>query len=603
MTRIEDYAVVGNSGTMAMVSRQASIDWLCLPRFDSDACFAALLGTRENGYWQIAPRDAAVQGERHYRAGTLVLETAFHCAEGAVRIVDCMYPQADDRVELLRLVDGLEGTVPMRMQLCLRFGYGSVVPWVMRAADGRLQAFAGPDRVVLDTPVTLRGEDFTTVADFEISAGQRIPFALTWAPSWQPLPPSPDVEDLIARSAEAAHAWSNRCRPAGPWTDAVQRSLLTLKALIHHDTGGIVAAATTSLPEQLGGDRNWDYRYCWLRDATLTLFALAEAGYTDEANAWREWLLRAVAGDPSKLRIMYGLAGERRLTEYELPWLAGYEASRPVRVGNAASEQLQLDVYGEVIDALHHSRRRGLCELDAGWSLQCRLLEHLETIWRQPDEGIWEIRGPRRHFTYSKLMVWVALDRMIRSAEDFHLDGPVAHWRDLRQQVHDDICQHAFNKKLGSFVQYYGAETELDASLLHIPLVGFLPVGDERVRGTVDAIEKRLTKGGFVRRYDTASSVDGLSGEEGVFLACSFWLVSCMTMQGRLEEARDLFERLLALRNDVGLLSEEYDVTAQRQVGNFPQAFSHISLVNAAYDLCEALWPQTHKLRGHHRHQ
>ncbi len=603
MARIEDYAVIGNAETMALVCRNASIDWLCLPRFDSDACFAALLGDAGNGHWQIAPADADARTERRYRDGTLVLETEFQCADGRVRIIDCMHAYADERVEVLRLVEGLEGQVPMHMQLCLRFGYGRVIPWVTRTEDGRLQAVAGPDRVVLATPVELQGKDLTTQADFRVGQGEKIPFALTWVPSWKQAPPSPDVEALIERNVREGTAWSGRCREAGPWTDAVRRSLVTLKALTHRDTGGIVAAGTTSLPEQLGGARNWDYRYCWLRDATLTLFALIEANYTDEAAAWREWLLRAVAGDPAQLRIMYGLGGERRLSEYELPWLPGYEASAPVRVGNAASDQLQLDVYGEVMDALHHGRRHGLGVEKAGWSLQCMLVKHLESIWKQPDEGIWEIRGPRRHFTYSKLMVWVAFDRMIRSAEEFGLDGPVDHWRDVRRAVHEDVCKHAFNAQQGSFMQYYGAETELDASLLHIPLVGFLPADDERVRGTIDAIEKRLTTDGFVRRYDTASSVDGLSGDEGVFLACSFWLVECMTLQGRLDEARKLFERLLALRNDVGLLSEEYDVKAKRQVGNFPQAFSHIALVNAAYNLSEALWPDKHKCVGRHRHQ
>ncbi|HET7301542.1 MAG TPA: glycoside hydrolase family 15 protein [Oleiagrimonas sp.] len=603
MARIEDYAVIGNAETMALVCRNASIDWLCLPRFDSDACFAALLGDRGNGYWQIAPQDADAQSERHYRDGTLVLETEFRCAEGRVKVIDCMHAHADEKVEVLRLVEGIEGQVPMHMQLCLRFGYGRVVPWVTRTDGKRLQAVAGPDRVVLATTVELYGKELTTQADFTVGPGDKVPFAMTWIPSWKKPPPSPDVIKLIEQNVREGEDWVEHCRDAGPWMDAVKRSLVTLKALTHRDTGGIVAAATTSLPEQLGGSRNWDYRYCWLRDATLTLTALIEAGYTNEAGAWREWLLRAVAGDPEQLRIMYGLGGERRLSEYELPWLPGYESSAPVRVGNAASDQLQLDVYGEVMDALYHGRLHGLGAEKAGWSLQCMLIKHLEKIWCEPDEGIWEIRGPRRHFTYSKVMVWVALDRMIRSVEEFDLEGPVEHWREVREQVHEDVCKQAFNPKMGSFMQYYGAETELDASLLHIPLVGFLPIDDERVRGTIDAIEKRLTSDGFVRRYDTTTSVDGLCGDEGVFLACSFWLVDCMTMQGRLDEARTLFERLLTLRNDVGLLSEEYAVKAQRQVGNFPQAFSHIALVNSAYNLSEALWPAEHKRVSHHRDQ
>lgn len=603
MARIEDYAVIGNRETMALVCRNASIDWLCLPRFDSDACFAALLGDTGNGHWQIAPADADARSERHYRDGTLVLETEFQCAAGRVRVVDCMHAYEDERVDVLRLVQGIEGKVPMHMRLCLRFGYGRVTPWVTRTEGGRLEAVAGPDRVVLDTPVELHGRNLTTHAEFEVAAGEEVPFAISWVPSWQEAPAVADVADLVAVETREGEAWSDRCRGAGPWTDAVRRSLVTLHALTHRDTGGIVAAGTTSLPEQLGGARNWDYRYCWLRDATLTLFALTEGGYIDAAAAWRQWLLRAVAGDPAQLRIMYGLSGERRLSEYELDWLPGYESSAPVRVGNAASGQLQLDVYGEVMDALHHGRCHGLGVQKAGWSLQRKLAKHLERLWKQPDEGIWEIRGPRRHFTYSKVMAWVAFDRMIHSAEEFDLPGPVEHWRETRQAIHDDVCAHAFNEEMGSFMQYYGAETELDASVLHIPLVGFLPIDDARVRGTIDAIEKHLTRDGFVQRYEATSSVDGLAGDEGVFLACSFWLVDCKVMQGRLDEARELFERLLTLRNDVGLLSEEYDVNANRQVGNFPQAFSHIALVNSAYNLSEALWPDKHRRTGHHRHR
>ncbi|HEX5352727.1 MAG TPA: glycoside hydrolase family 15 protein [Rhodanobacteraceae bacterium] len=603
MARIEDYAVIGNRKTMALVRRDASIDWLCLPRFDSDACFAALLGDQSHGFWQIAPAAEVTNSERHYRDGTLVLDTVFECAQGKVMVSDCMHAANHDRVDLLRVVTGLEGKVPMQLRLCLRFGYGRVIPWVSRTGDGRLQAVAGPDRVVLATPVGLRGEDLNTVADFSVAADEIVPFAMTWVPSWEGLPEPLDAMVLVEHETRVNEGWSGRCRKAGPWTEAVKRSLVTLKALTHRDTGGIVAAATTSLPEQLGGSRNWDYRYCWLRDATLTLLALIAGGYIDEAASWRKWLLRAVAGDPANLRIMYSLAGERRLSEYELPWLPGYESSAPVRVGNAASSQLQLDVYGEVMDALHQGRRHGLSELESGWSLQRTMVEHLESIWQQPDDGIWEIRGPRRHFTHSKVMVWVAFDRMIQSVEEFGLEGPVEHWRELRQQVHEDVCKRGFDNNRGSFVQYYGADGVLDASLLQIPLTGFLPVADERVRGTIDAIEKRLVSHGFVRRYDTACGVDGLTGDEGAFLACSFWLVDCMTMQGRLDEARAMFERLLTLRNDVGLLSEEYDVKAERQVGNFPQAFSHIALVNSAYNLSEALWPDTHKRAGGHRHQ
>jgi GH15 family glucan-1,4-alpha-glucosidase len=588
--RIEDYAVIGNCETMALIARDASIDWLCLPRFDSDACFAALLGDGSHGYWRLAPADAEAAIERRYRDGTLVLETTFTTADGSVQVVDCMRARDDEGVDVLRLVRGLHGKVPMCLRLCLRFGYGRVVPWVTRTPDGRLQAVAGPDRVVLSTPVELRGEDFTTLADFTVEAGDEVPFALTWKPSWRPLAGSPDVAAAVAAEAAWWQEWSSRCNAAGQWSDPVKRSLITLKALTHRDTGGIVAAATTSLPEQIGGPRNWDYRYCWLRDSTFTLYALTESGYVDEAVAWRKWLLRAVAGDPTQLHIMYGIGGERRLSEFELPWLPGYEDSAPVRVGNAASGQLQLDVYGELMDSLYHGRHVGLDGMDAAWNLQRLLVGHLESIWENPDEGIWEIRGPRRHFTHSKVMVWVALDRAVRSIEEFGLDGPLERWRALRQRVHDDVCEHGFDHELGSFVQSYGGR-ELDASLLQIPLVGFLRADDERVRGTIAQVEKRLLADGLVRRYDTGSDVDGLPGGEGVFLACSFWLADCMVLQGRHDEARALFERLLALRNDVGLLAEEYDPHGRRQLGNFPQAFSHIALINTARNLSQASKP------------
>ena len=589
--RIEDYAVIGNCETMALVSRNASIDWLCLPRFDSEACFAALLGDGGNGYWRLAPTDDDAQGKRRYRDGTLVLETEFTTTEGSVVVIDCMRAHdGDDGVDVLRLVRGLRGKVSMSMRLCLRFGYGQAVPWVTRTKDGRVQAMAGPDRVILSTPVTLRGEDLTTLADFSVGEGEEIPFALTWRQSWQPLADAPDVAAGIAAETDEWKRWSARYDDAGAWDGAVLRSLITLKALTHRETGGIVAAATTSLPEEIGGERNWDYRFCWLRDSTLTLFALTESGYIDEAAAWRQWLLRAIGGDPAHPRIMYGVGGERHLTELELPWLAGYEGSKPVRIGNAASGQLQLDIYGELMDSLYHARRVGLDELDACWDLQRLLIGHLETIWRDPDEGIWEIRGPRRQFTHSKVMVWVAVDRAVRTIEEFGEKGPLEHWRELRQAIHDDVCAHGFDRELGSFVQSYGSKA-MDASLLQIPLVGFLRADDERVRGTIAQVERRLLEGGFVHRYNTDSDVDGLPGDEGVFLACSFWLADCMVLQGRMDEARALFERLLALRNDVGLLAEEYDPKARRQLGNFPQAFSHISLVNTAHNLSRASKP------------
>lgn len=599
---IEDYAIISNSQTLALVCRGGSIDWLCIPRFDSDACFASLLGTPDNGCWRLAPVDEVTHCRRSYRDGTLVLETELTCAEGCVRLIDCMHTEEGGYPQLLRLVQGVEGRVRMHMHLCFRFGYGHIVPWVTHTEDNRLEAIAGPDRVVLDTPVELVGKDLTTQADFTVSPGDSVPFALTWTPSWLPkLPSVPDVPAAVESETHTLRSWSDRCRKAGPWTDLVKRSLITLRALTNRDTGGIVAAGTTSLPEEIGGTRNWDYRYCWLRDATLTLRALVEAGFTDEAGAWRDWLLRAVAGDATQLRIMYGVAGEQRLAEYELPWLQGYEGSVPVRVGNAASNQLQLDVYGEVINALHLARRHGLAESDDGWRLQCLLVRHLEKIWGEPDEGIWEIRGPRRHFTYSKVMAWVAFDRMIRSAETFGLEGPLDSWRTIRREIHENVCQNGFNAAQGSFMQYYGARDELDASLLQIPLVGFLPITDPRVMGTIAAIEGRLTKDGFVRRYANESDVDGLAGIEGVFLACSFWLVDCMVLQKRLGEARTLFERLLGLCNDVGLLSEEYDTGLRRHVGNTPQAFSHVGLVNAAYNLSEALWPEQYRRKSPHR--
>ncbi len=587
--RIEDYAMIGDCESAALISRGGSIDWLCWPRFDSDACFAALLGTRDNGRWLIAPTDPAARVTRRYRGDTLILETRFETAEGAATLIDFM-PLRDAHCNLVRVVIGERGVVPMRTELVIRFGYGAIVPWVTRLDDGSLRAIAGPDMLVLHAPVDLHGEALTTVGEFAVTAGQCLPFVLTYCDSHRPPPAAPDPEAALAATESFWLEWAAQCDAVEPWRAAMVRSLLTLKALTYAPTGGIIAAPTTSLPEQPGGPRNWDYRYCWVRDATLTLLALMNAGYYGEAEAWREWLLRAVAGSPQQMQIMYGIAGERRLTEWEVPWLIGYENSTPVRIGNAAHSQLQLDVYGEVMDALHVARRGGLAASDSGWAVQLALLAHLETIWAEPDEGIWEIRGPRCHFTHSKVMAWVAFDRAIKSAEQFHLDGPVERWRAVREEICDDVCRRGFDRELGSFVQCYGSK-QLDASLLLLPCMGFLPPSDPRIRGTVAAIERGLMADGFVRRYDTSHTDDGLPPGEGAFLACSFWLVDAYVMCGRLDDARRLFERLIALRNDLGLLSEEYDPAAGRLTGNFPQAFSHVALVNSAFNLTRARKP------------
>jgi GH15 family glucan-1,4-alpha-glucosidase len=583
---IEDYALIGNNATAALVGRNGSIDWLCFPRFDSAACFAALLGSPESGHWSIAPQAAQPKVTRRYREGTLVLETEFSTPEGTAVLVDCMDRRGENQ-DVVRLVRGVRGRVPMEMELAIRFEYGTVVPWVSRMEDGRLYAVAGPDRIVFAAPVELRGEDLKTRAVFEVEEGQTVPFMLTWSPSFRPVPASPDMATVVERVTRAWEKWSSKHTPKGPYKEAVLRSLLTLKALTHHETGGIVAAATTSLPEQIGGSRNWDYRFCWLRDAAYTLYALLESGFTEEAQAWQDWLLRAAAGSPDQLQIMYGLAGERRLTEFELPELPGYEGSQPVRIGNAASEQLQLDVYGEMLDSTYLARHKGMQSNEAGWNLARAAVSHLEVIWTRPDDGIWEIRGPRRHFVHSKVMVWVAVDRAVRIMQEFGGDGPLERWIRLRRDIHEEVCRLGFSRELNSFVQYYGSK-ELDASLLLLPLVGFLPPDDPRVLGTIAAIEKTILQDGFVARYNTRSAVDGLPGDEGVFLACSFWLVDNYVLQRRDDEARALFERLLGLRNDVGLLSEEYDPKEHRQLGNFPQAFSHLALINSAHNLSAA---------------
>jgi len=579
---IEDYGLIGDCETVALVGKDGSIDWLCFPRFDSAACFAALLGTPENGRWLIAPQGEIVATHRKYREGTLILETDFETAEGAVTLIDCM-PVRTDKPDLIRQVVGRRGTVRMHTELIVRFDYGAIVPWVRKTERG-LIAIAGPDLLHLASDVPLRGENFKSVGEFTVAEGERVSFILTWTPSHHPQHHDLKPDAAIEWTEKWWLEWSGKCTYQGPYRDAVQRSLITLKALTYAPTGGIVAAATTSLPELLKGSRNWDYRYCWVRDATFTLYALMTNGYFDEAKAWREWLLRAVAGKPSQLNIMYGVGGERRLTEIVLDWLPGYEGSLPVRIGNAAWEQFQLDVFGEIMAALNLARRGGLQSTNDAWRVERTLIEHLETVWNEPDEGIWEVRGPRRHFTHSKVMAWVALDRAIRDCDRYGLEGPLDRWRALRQTIHDEICAKGFDKKQNTFVQYYGG-TDLDASLLMLPLVGFLPHDDPRVRGTLLAIEKNLMREGFLQRYTPHSGVDGLPGAEGTFLLCTYWLADNYALQGRMDEARRLFERMLSIRNDLGLLAEQYEPTLNRQLGNFPQAFSHIGLINTARNL------------------
>ena len=584
--RIEDYALIGDCETAALVSRDGSIDWLCWPRFDSPSCFSALLGTPDHGHWRIGPADANARVTRRYRDGTLVLETEFETATGAATLIDFM-PLRGTASDLARIVVGKRGRVEMRVELVLRFYYGAIVPWVTCLDDGRLRAIAGPDMVVLRSDVPLRGEALTSVGEFTIEEGKDAAFVLTYAPSHLPPPKSVDPRAALADTERYWREWSERCTYEGEWVEPVRRSLITLKALTYRPTGGIVAAPTTSLPEQLGGTRNWDYRFCWLRDATLTLLALMDAGYYDEASAWRDWLLRATAGSPDQVQIMYGIGGERLLREWDIPWLPGYEGAAPVRVGNAAHAQLQIDVFGEVMDALYQGQRGGLSLNIESWNLQRALIAHLETIWEQPDQGVWEIRGPAQHFTYSKVMAWVALDRAIKSAEEFRREDSLGRWRALRQRIHEEICDKAYDSELGSFVMSYGSK-QLDASLLLLSIVGFLPADDPRIRGTIERIEQRLLVDGLVLRYDSAEMDDGLPAGEGAFLACSFWLADNLVLVGRIDDARRLFERLLALRNDVGLLAEEFDQRARRQVGNFPQAFSHIALVDTAFNLGHA---------------
>lgn len=579
--KIEDYALLGDCTTAALVSRSGSLDWLCWPRFDSHACCAALLGTPEHGRWLLAPQEAAARVSRAYQRDTLILETRFSSREGAVDVIDFM-PMGRKGSHIVRTVIGRRGRLAMRTELTLRFDFGSLVPWVTRLPDGRSSFVAGPHRVVLRSDVALHGEQLKTVGDFAVRAGEQVSFVLSYSLSYGELPRRIHPASALQSTARFWRRWVKAAgsRP-GRYAAAVRRSCITLKALTDRATGGIVAAPTTSLPEKIGGTRNWDYRYCWVRDATFTLHAMMNAGHYREARTWRAWLLRAAAGDPAQMQIMYGLGGERLLPEWVITSLPGYEGSVPVRVGNAASCQMQLDVYGELMDVMHQGRRGRLAGSRAGWQLQVALLKHVERTWRKPDHGIWEVRCKPRHFTHSKVMAWLAVDRAIRSAEEFGLEAPLHRWHKLRARIHEDVCQRGFNRRLGAFVQCYGSRA-LDASLLLLPLVGFLPIEDKRVQGTIAAIQKQLTVDGLVRRYSTAAKGDGLPRGEGVFLACSFWLADNLVMLGRRGEARRLFERLLRLRNDVGLLSEEYEPRLRRLVGNFPQSFSHIALINTA---------------------
>ena len=581
-SRIEDYALIGDCETAALVDKNGSIDWLCWPSFSSEACFAALLGTQENGYWKIAPRSTNFKVSRRYRDHTLILETTFEHKDGAIRLIDFM-PVRGLNSDVVRIVEGIRGTLDVRMELALRFDYGRTIPWVTRIEDG-IRAVAGPNLAVLHSCVPVRGEDLKTVAEFGISKGERVWFTLTYGESYLVDPKRIDFARSLEDTERFWQRWIARAHYKGEYSEAVERSLIALKAMTFRPTGGIVAAVTTSLPEAIGGQRNWDYRYCWLRDTTFTLLALANGGYFDEAAAWQDWLLRALAGSPDQVQIMYGLKGDRQLVEWEIDWLAGYEQSRPVRVGNAASMQVQLDIYGEMLDSFFHAQAKMGRHTAKDFQVLTLLLKHLEKIWDRPDSGIWEMRGGPRQFTYSKMMCWVAFERAILLAEQLNYNAPVDHWKKIRDEIHKQVCAHGFSKKKNSFVQEYGSE-ELDASLLLMPAVGFLPGSDPRVRGTVSAIERELMQDGLLLRYNTGKTDDGLPPHEGAFLACSFWMVSGLKAVGRVDEARALFEKLLALRNDVGLLSEEYDVGLGRMVGNFPQAFSHIALINAAFDL------------------
>jgi GH15 family glucan-1,4-alpha-glucosidase len=590
---IEDYGLIGNTVAAALVARDGSMDWLCLPRFDSAACLAALLGGPEHGRWLIAPADSSAKTSRGYVPDTAVLETRFETEQGAAALIDFMpFTDDDQKVDVVRIVRGTRGKLDMTMELVLRFNYGQAAPWVRRRDYG-LSAIAGPDAVELHTAVPMQGRDMKTHASFTVHEGQTVPFALSYHPSYKMPQFVPDSSESLTRTISWWREWTKRCQFEAQnehWAEAVRRSLITLKLLTFNPTGGIVAAPTTSLPEAVGGTRNWDYRYCWLRDSAMTLYALLNAGYRDEAEAWRQWLLRAAAGHPEQLHIMYGVAGERWLPENEVAWLPGYERSSPVRVGNDAVNQVQLDVYGELMDTMHAAREADLSALDEAWRMQKVLLAHLETIWRQPDRGIWEVRGTPKRFTHSRLMCWVAFDRAVKGCERFGLDGPVEKWRSICDAIHADICTHGYDPQRNTFVQHYGGRA-LDSALLLMPQVGFLPLDDPRLAGTVAAIERELLRGGFVRRYATEEADDGVGGEEGAFLACSFWLADAYELLGRTDDATALFERLLTLRNDLGLLAEEYDPASRHLVGNFPQGFSHIGLINTAYNLVNVSGP------------
>ena len=590
--RIEDYAIVGDLQTVGLIGKSGSVDWLCFPRFDSGAVFSALLGSSEHGRWLIAPASGGHATEWRYREDTLILESEWQTDTGRVRVIDFM-PQRETKPDIVRIVECLEGFVEMHTELVMRFDYGSIVPWVRHTDEETIVAIAGPDGLVLRTPVLLDPEAMTHTAEFTVHKGNRVPFVLTWFPSSEQAPEPVDAEEALASTEQIWRDWMASCRYDGPYKPAVHRSLIVLKALTYEPTGAIIAAPTTSLPEQIDGVRNWDYRFSWLRDATFTLYALLNAGFNDEALAWRNWLLRAVAGDPAKMQILYGVAGERRIPEFELNWLPGYAGSRPVRVGNAAHEQFQLDTYGEMMDSLHEARRHGLARDDHAWALQQKVMEFLEGAWDQPDEGIWEVRGPRRHFTHSKVLAWVAFDRAIDAVERWDRPGPVERWRQIRDEIHREVCREGFNVELNSFTQAYGSD-DLDASTLLIPLLGFLPPEDPRVIGTVEAIQRDLTRDGFVQRYHTHEVDDGLPTGEGVFLPCSFWLVDALLMLERDDEAVELFEKLIGVSNELGLLSEEYDPSANRLLGNFPQAFTHVGLVNSAYNLSKHTGP-THQ--------
>ncbi len=591
---IEDYGLIGNARTAALVHRDGSIDWLCLPRFDSPACFAALLGGVENGRWIVAPAEPRARMSRRYLPGTAILETRFETAGGAVTVTDFMpQPPDEHQIDLVRLVRGETGSVKMQTEILFRFDYGRTVPWVRRRTYG-LSAIVGPDEVLLRTDVPLRGEDFTTRGDFVVGAGETVAFVLSWRQSHRANVIYREPEDLLRTSENLQRVWTSRCTTEGPWYEPVTRSLITLKLLTYFPTGGILAAPTTSLPETIGGMRNWDYRACWIRDATFSLYAFISGGYLEEARAWREWLLRAAAGRPEELQIMYGPAGERRLDERELPWLAGYEDSRPVRIGNEAHRQLQLDVYGELMDVLYAAETFKLEPSADAWGMQRVLLDFLESAWKKPDAGLWEVRGPVRHFTHSKVMAWVAFDRAVKFVERSSLPGPVERWRALRDQICDEVCEHGFSPARNAFVQSYGSD-DLDAALLLLPQVGFLPATHPRIVGTVEAVQRELMVDGLVLRYRPQRINDGLPGEEGAFLACSFWLADALAMIGRYDEAKAMFERLLALRNDLGLLAEEYDPRAKRFLGNFPQAFSHVALINTANNLMPGVGPSEHR--------